>query len=61
MESGTNWGTWLAYGAICVFLVGLLAVFVRTLLLFATLTFMPISRMMSRVRRLGHGGRSREP
>lgn len=61
MESGTIWGTWLAYGAICVFLAALLLLIVRTLLLFSTLTFMPISRILSRVRGLGRLGRSREP
>ena len=45
MESGSSWGTWLAYAAIVVFLILLLAVFVRTMMLFATLTFMPLARV----------------
>ena len=45
MESGTTWGTWLAYAAIVVFLLLLFAVVVRTMLMFATLTFMPLARV----------------
>ena len=45
MENGSTLGTWLAYGAIVVFLLFLLALIVRTMLLFATLTIMPISRV----------------
>jgi len=44
MENGSTLGTWLAYAAIVVFLSLLLALVVRTMLLFATLTIMPISR-----------------
>jgi hypothetical protein len=45
MENGTVWGTWLAYVAIVAFLVLLLGVFVRTMAMFATLTFMPLARV----------------
>ena len=45
MESGSALGTWLAYAAIVVFLLLLLAVFLRTMAMFATLTFMPLSRV----------------
>ena len=45
MENGTLWGTWLAYIAILAFLILLLALIIRTMALFATLTFMPIARV----------------
>jgi hypothetical protein len=45
MENGSTLGTWLAYAAIVAFLLFLLALIVRTMLLFATLTIMPISRV----------------
>jgi len=45
METGTTWGTWLAYAAIVGFLLFLFAVVVRTMLMFATLTFMPLARI----------------
>ena len=45
-------GTWVAYVAIVAFLLFLLAVFVRTMMLFATLTFMPIARVFRRIARL---------
>ena len=45
MEHGTVWGTWLAYTAIVAFLVLLLAVLMRTMAMFATLTFMPLARV----------------
>lgn len=56
MESGTTWGTWLAYAAIVVFLLLLFAVVLRTMLMFATLTFMPLARVGRWLLRLvGHG------
>jgi hypothetical protein len=45
MESGSTLGTWLAYAAIVVFLLFLLVVVVRTMLMFATLTIMPLARV----------------
>lgn len=45
MENGSALGTWLAYIAIVAFLLLLLAVFVRTMAMFATLTFMPLARV----------------
>ncbi len=45
MESGSIWGTWLAYAAIVAFLILLLAVFLRTMAMFATLTFMPVAHV----------------
>ena len=45
MENGSTLGTWLAYAAIVVFLLLLLAVVLRTMLMFATLTIMPLSRV----------------
>ena len=50
MENGTTWGTWIAYGAICVFLLVLVVVVGRTLLLFSTLTLMPLNRVLRWVR-----------
>ena len=58
MENGTTWGTWLAYGAIVVFFALVLALVVRTMMLFSTLTFMPVSRVLRRMARLF--GRVRE-
>jgi hypothetical protein len=52
MESGSVLGTWVAYVAIVAFLLFLLAVFVRTMMLFATLTFMPIARVVRRIAQL---------
>jgi len=52
MEHASSWGIWLAYGAIVLFLALLLAVFVRTMMLFSTLTFMPLARVVRRVERL---------
>ena len=45
MENGSAWGTGLAYVAIVAFLVLLFALFVRTMMLFAPLTFMPLARV----------------
>jgi hypothetical protein len=45
MENGSALGTWFAYVAIVLFLLFLLALILRTMLLFATLTIMPISRV----------------
>jgi len=52
MESTTTWGTWLAYAAIVVFLLLVLVVFARTMMLFGTLTLMPVSRVVRRLARL---------
>ena len=52
MENGSSWGIWLAYGAIVLFLALLLAVFARTMMLFSTLTFMPLARILRRVTQL---------
>jgi hypothetical protein len=58
MENGTTWGVWLAYAAIVAFLLLLLGLFARTMMLFGTLTLMPVSRVMRRFARLlGRGGR----
>ncbi|HEY5416484.1 MAG TPA: hypothetical protein VIK41_16710 [Gemmatimonadaceae bacterium] len=57
MENGSTLGTWLAYAAIVLFLVFLLALVIRTMGLFATLTIMPISRVGRWFLRLfGRGG-----
>ena len=57
MENGSILGTWLAYAAIVLFLLFLLALVVRTMALFATLTIMPISRVGRWLLRLfGRGG-----
>jgi hypothetical protein len=45
MENSSSLGTWLAYAAIVLFLLFLLALVLRTMALFATLTIMPISRV----------------
>lgn len=52
MENGTAWGAWIAYVAIVLFLVLLVVVFARTMMLFGTLTLMPISRVARRFTRL---------
>ena len=52
MENGTAWGVWIAYVAIVLFLVLLVVVFARTMMLFGTLTLMPISRIARRFARL---------
>jgi hypothetical protein len=52
MENGTAWGVWIAYVAIVLFLVLLVVVFARTMMLFGTLTLMPISRVARRFARL---------
>ena len=52
MEHGTTWGTWLAYAAIVVFLAVVLAVVMRTMMLFSTLTLMPVSRVLRQIARL---------
>ena len=46
MESGSTWETWVAYVAIVLFLLFLLALVGRTMMLFSTLTFMPLSRVL---------------
>ena len=57
MENGSILGTWLAYAAIVLFLLFLLALVLRTMALFATLTIMPISRAGRwLLRLLGRGG-----
>ena len=58
MENGSSWGVWVAYAAIVVFLLFVLAVFARTMMLFSTLTFMPIARALRQIGRL-FGGRQR--
>ena len=52
MENGTAWGVWIAYVAIVLFLILLVVVFARTMMLFGTLTLMPISRVARRFARL---------
>ena len=52
MEHGSSWGVWLAYAAIVAFLLFMLAVFTRTMALFATLTLMPLARVARRFQRL---------
>jgi hypothetical protein len=52
MENGTAWGVWVAYVAIVLFLILLLALFARTMMLFGTLTLMPVSRIARRLARL---------
>jgi len=51
VESGTAWGVWIAYVAIVLFLILLVVVFARTMMLFGTLTLMPISRIARRFAR----------
>jgi hypothetical protein len=52
MENGSSWGTWVAYGAIVAFLLLLLFVFARTMAMYATLTFMPLARVVRHIERL---------
>jgi Ni/Fe-hydrogenase subunit HybB-like protein len=56
MENGTAWGVWIAYVAIVLFLTLLVVVFARTMMLFGTLTLMPISRVARRFARLFRRG-----
>ena len=57
MENGSILGTWLAYAAIVLSLLFLLALVLRTMALFATLTIMPVSRVGRWFLRLfGRGG-----
>lgn len=57
MENTTTWGTWLAYAAIVVFLLFVLMVFARTMMLFGTLTLMPVARVVRLLARfLGRRG-----
>lgn len=51
MEQGSSWGIWLAYAAIVVFLLLVFVVFVRTMMLYATLTLMPLTRVFRRIER----------
>jgi hypothetical protein len=61
MEGGTSLGVWLAYGAICAFLLLLFVVFARTMMLFATLWFSPVAHLASRLLRIRRrSGESRE-
>ena len=57
MEGGTTWGVWFAYIAIGIFLALVLAVFLRTMMLFGALTLMPLARVWCRLKRIGR----REP
>ena len=52
MENGSSWGIWVAYATIVVFLLFVLVVFARTMMLFSTLTFMPLSRVLRGLERL---------
>jgi hypothetical protein len=52
MEHASSWGMWLAYGTIVAFLLLVLAVFLRTMMLFSTLTFMPLARIARQIERL---------
>lgn len=52
MENGSTWGTWIAYVAIVAFLLFLLFLVTRTMLLFSTLTYMPLNRIFRRIERL---------
>jgi len=53
VEAGTTWGVWFAYIAIGIFLALLLAVILRTMMLFGALTLMPIARAWRRLKRVG--------
>ena len=52
MEDAAIGGNWIADAAIVVFLVLLVLVVARTMALFATLTFMPVARVVRRIERL---------
>ena len=52
MENASSLGNWIAYAVIVAFLVLLVVVVARTMALFATLTFMPIARIVRRIERL---------
>ena len=52
MEHGSSFGTWVAYAVIVAFLLFLVFLMARTMMLFTTLTLMPISRVWRRLQRL---------
>jgi hypothetical protein len=52
MENGSSWGVWVAYVVIVAFLLFVLVVFARTMMLFSTLTFMPVARALRQIGRL---------
>ena len=53
MENGSGWGNVVASIAIVLFLLLVLAVLIRTVMLFGALTLMPISRVLQRLKRIG--------
>ena len=52
MENGSSWGNWVAYVVIVLFLLFIIFLMARTMVLFSTLTLMPISRVLRRIQRV---------
>ena len=52
MENGSSWGNVVAAILFVLFLLLVLAVFIRTMMLFGALTLMPLSRTLQRLKRL---------
>jgi len=57
MENASTWGNVAASIAIVLFLLLVLAVLIRTMMLFGALTLMPLSRIFQRLKRLGRRDR----
>ena len=52
MENSTSLGNWVAYVVIVLFLIFIVFLMARTMMLFSTLTYMPIARVFRRIQRL---------
>jgi hypothetical protein len=52
VENSSSWTNWMAYVVIVLFLIFIVFLMARTMMLFSTLTLMPISRVMRRIQRL---------
>jgi hypothetical protein len=52
VENSSSWGNWMAYVVIVLFLIFIVFLMARTMMLFSTLTLMPISRVLRRIHRL---------
>jgi hypothetical protein len=52
VENSSSWSNWVAYVVIVLFLIFIVFLMARTMMLFSTLTLMPISRVMRRIQRL---------
>jgi hypothetical protein len=55
VENGSGIGTWMAYVAIVAFLLFLVFLLARTMMMFSTLTLMPLSRVIRWLQRVFSG------